>query len=189
MAYDVWETCMFVDIGLKTGACASWVQAWGSMIAILMSGVIAWWQIRAARLGTLRSQRERAFALVESTAEVARSFSMELASIAAAFDQAPQHEPFKKRHWDLEPFRNIQLSALAIPLHDLPDPETVKLMIGFRNLVVTSRSAVARLAKLLDDPVEVAFTANPVALGHLVAAAQANDQRWRDVVLRLARDR
>jgi hypothetical protein len=31
---SIWETCFFLDIGLSASACASWVQAWGTLGAI-----------------------------------------------------------------------------------------------------------------------------------------------------------
>src|SRR6476469_1237636 len=39
MAYDVWQTCVFVP-GLSRGECASWVQAWGSIGAVLVAVLI-----------------------------------------------------------------------------------------------------------------------------------------------------
>lgn len=37
MSTDIAETCMFFAFELKTSECASWVQAWGSIAAILAS--------------------------------------------------------------------------------------------------------------------------------------------------------
>lgn len=47
MAYNVMETCMLVSMGLTRSECASWVQAWGSIGAILMA---VWGVQRAHRL-------------------------------------------------------------------------------------------------------------------------------------------
>lgn len=41
MAYDVWQSCMLIDIGLNKSECASWVQAWGSIGAIAGSFLLA----------------------------------------------------------------------------------------------------------------------------------------------------
>lgn len=40
---DVWQTCFFVP-GFTRSECASWVQAWGSVLAILAAIGIAAWQ-------------------------------------------------------------------------------------------------------------------------------------------------
>lgn len=45
MAYEVLNTCLFVP-GLSKSECASWVQAWGSIGAIVLAGFLAWWQWR-----------------------------------------------------------------------------------------------------------------------------------------------
>lgn len=48
MAYDVWQTCILVP-GFSRGECASWVQAIGSILAIVGAFVIAFWQSRKQR--------------------------------------------------------------------------------------------------------------------------------------------
>lgn len=50
MAIAPMETCMFVDylvdIGLKRSDCAAWVQAWGSILAIVATVSTVAWQLR-----------------------------------------------------------------------------------------------------------------------------------------------
>ena len=38
LTYEILETCLFVP-GISRGECASWVQAWGSILAILAAGL------------------------------------------------------------------------------------------------------------------------------------------------------
>lgn len=45
MAYDIWQTCMLVP-GVNADDCASWVQAWGSIAAVLIA---VWVSRRQAR--------------------------------------------------------------------------------------------------------------------------------------------
>lgn len=177
MAYDLGQTCMLVNIGLSRSECASWVQAWGSVLAILMSGLIAWYQIRAARHATLRAHRERGLAMIESIAQLARTFSLQMASAAEAF--SPSYEggaPLVRRGYD--PFKNLESAIQAVQLHDLPDAESVRLLIAFRNLVATSNAAIERLMVLLEDiewiPKE--------PLGALLLAAQEQDASWQKLV-------
>ncbi|WP_019653982.1 hypothetical protein [Variovorax atrisoli] len=54
MAYDIGQTCMLVNIGLSRSECASWVQAWGSIGAIVMAA----WAVHWAHRKQLR-QKER----------------------------------------------------------------------------------------------------------------------------------
>lgn len=46
MAYEFGQTCMLLNIGLTRAECASWVQAWGSIIAIGAAAAGVWWQVR-----------------------------------------------------------------------------------------------------------------------------------------------
>ncbi|MBK6007626.1 hypothetical protein JJB11_16120 [Ramlibacter ginsenosidimutans] len=48
MAYDIFQSCMLVP-GLSRSECASWVQAWGSLIAIGAAFIVGNSQIRVAR--------------------------------------------------------------------------------------------------------------------------------------------
>lgn len=59
MAYDVWQTCMLVS-GVDERDCASWVQAWGSIAAILAAVGIAWWQRHTDRSEAAGIARVRA---------------------------------------------------------------------------------------------------------------------------------
>lgn len=49
MAYEIWQTCALVNIGLTRGECASWVQAWGSIAAILIAVRVSRKQYRDAQ--------------------------------------------------------------------------------------------------------------------------------------------
>jgi hypothetical protein len=59
MAYNVWETCMLVSIGLTRSECASWVQAWGSVLAIGGAFVLLFFQVRSARMQAIELERRR----------------------------------------------------------------------------------------------------------------------------------
>lgn len=185
MVNNVWQTCMLVDMGLTRSECASWVQAWGSIIAILASGLIAWIQIHAARRATLRAQRERALATVDAVTQLARSFSLQMASLAAQLDGDTAFDPTRKRSLNFDPFRTTESGVQAVQLHDLPDAPSVRMLIEFRNLINTSDMALKRLVAMMDDPFQASgITAAP--LHHLVLAAQRNDEKWRELVVQLS---
>lgn len=165
-------------------AWAGWVQAFGSIAAILASGVIAAWQMNVTKRDAERDRLDRGMALVEAVGTLAHSFLQEMASMAARFQDRESALDLRRHRSDDSIFKNIELSVLDIPLQDLPDRETIKLMVNFRNLVFTSRSAVGELLDRLANPVEaVLFQGKP--LDHLVAAAQANDEQWKNALKRL----
>lgn len=80
MAYVISETCMLVNLGLTRGECASWVQAWGSILAIVVAILVVvlghGLQQRARRQdeedGYTRSL-EHAYQVVDGAAQVARN--------------------------------------------------------------------------------------------------------------------
>eukprot|EP00456_Euglypha_rotunda_P038527 TRINITY_DN2961_c0_g2_i1.p3 TRINITY_DN2961_c0_g2~~TRINITY_DN2961_c0_g2_i1.p3 ORF type:complete len:188 (-),score=25.48 TRINITY_DN2961_c0_g2_i1:530-1093(-) len=185
MTGNIWQTCMLVDMGLTRSECASWVQAWGSGIAILASGLIAWVQIYVAKRSTMRAQRERALATVDAVAQLARSFSMQMASLAAQLDGDTGFDPTRKRGLNFDPFRTIEGAVQAVQLHDLPDTPSVKLMIEFRNLINTCDMALKRLIAMMEDPAQV-FGITAAPLNHLVLAAQHNDEKWKELVVQLS---
>jgi hypothetical protein len=73
MGYNVWETCLFVP-DFSRVECASWVQAWGSIIAIGGAFAIAYFQARhLQKLEAVRQDAERREMCV-TVAEQLRNF-------------------------------------------------------------------------------------------------------------------
>lgn len=56
---NVWQTCFLVP-GLTRSECASWVQAWGSILAIFAAVILALWQQRRLRNDEKTKARARA---------------------------------------------------------------------------------------------------------------------------------
>lgn len=78
MAWD--QTCMGFAVGLNRAECASWVQAWGSVLAICAAIAIAVWQKRQDR--RKEDERDRRHALQQMDTLVA------LAEFASALIEA-----------------------------------------------------------------------------------------------------
>lgn len=179
MAYKIAESCMLFDFGLEIGECASWVQAWGSICAILAAGAIARYQIKAAH----KAEQQRAGARVQAVIAIAEAFSDLLASTAGAFDRPPEMVG-KGRMWHLgvswneSAFRSAEATLAAFPLHDLPSAEAVQLLLNFRSLIVTAREAVDRLSRSNAGPLTLTPNRSP-ALDPVVQAARANVTAWK----------
>ncbi|MEO8391177.1 hypothetical protein [Polaromonas sp.] len=52
MVYNVWETCFFVP-GFSQSSCASWAQAWGTFVAVVVTLVLATREQRRIRKSDL----------------------------------------------------------------------------------------------------------------------------------------
>lgn len=179
------ETCVFVE-GVKAGDCASWVQAWGSVAAILVSGLIAGWQIWAANRTAWRARRDQKRAMAEAAAALARQFALQINSLQAELAHSAFYIAGRSRSATFDPFRSLEASVLALPLHEMPDLESMRLLIGFRNLIGTTDAAFKRLVTMLEDPLQ-ATEVKAGVVGHLVSAADTNDQKWKTLVEQLPR--
>lgn len=77
---DIWQTCFLIS-GVKVGDCAAWIQAVGSIFAILVAVGVAYWQRREdRRREDMRDMREsvRQMNVLISMAEKAVSPILEL---------------------------------------------------------------------------------------------------------------
>ncbi len=73
MTYAVEQTCFFFPWGLTPSECASWVQAWGSILAIVGSVALAVWQTRRQLRVTHRQRQAERMQVAEALLALARS--------------------------------------------------------------------------------------------------------------------
>lgn len=167
---------------------ASWVQAIGSIGAILAAAFIATWQIDATRKSAQAERRRKAAVMVEAVTALVRSHLQELESISALVDRHKHYET-RRRMERLDPtevFATIERAAQGIPLHDLPDAEMIRLLVDLQNHIRTNREAIAAVKDLFmkDESdwvaVEVPLGPNVEALRELLRKAeQASDRTAR----------
>lgn len=126
MDYNVWDTCLLFPWGLSREECASWVQAWGSILAIVLAVGIAVYQAKKQQKITLDALAERRrqdhmrtaetlSALAKSSLKLQRAMTGKLNSREAVFDAAKDGLPF-----DMPSLRALERSLDSIELHALP---------------------------------------------------------------------
>jgi len=179
------QICAFVD-SVNPNDCPAWIQAWGSVLAIVASGLIATLQIRAANRSAQRVERDRKRAMAEAAAALARQFALQIASLQATLRDSAFYVPGRKRVATFDPFAPLQASIHSLSLHEMPDIESMRLLIGFRELVATSDVAFKRIVHMLEDP-QQATQVKAEAVEHLVHAARHNDEKWAKFVEELPR--
>lgn len=109
MAYELLETCLGVP-GISISNCASWVQAWGSVGAILVSvGIVQWQHVRTER-SARKANEERAIQRA-----LALHHLIDGAADAAALDGAPSEVD---RLAAVEAFRDRVVSVNATDFDD-----------------------------------------------------------------------
>ncbi len=147
MAYEV--ICRVIAAGAQPAECAAWVQAWGSVGAILVAVVVAWWQFHATLLVARRARREKAFVMVEAVGALLRLYANEIASVGAALERTPAQgvEVYFSFSDPQLMFATVERSIQTIPLHDLPDADSVNLVVAIQHQIRTARDVVARFAK------------------------------------------
>ncbi|RUR65867.1 hypothetical protein EJP67_02210 [Variovorax guangxiensis] len=145
MAYEIGQTCMLVSMGLTRGECASWVQAWGAVVALAVAGAIAVGQIRATRTHAATVERNKRRALIEVIGHLARLLELEIESrsslLKAQIDEHSRRTGFSSG----PPFADVYDAAKAIPIHELPDVEVVRLAFDLRRLTALAISKAQRL--------------------------------------------
>jgi hypothetical protein len=117
MAYEVFETCMLVP-GLSRAECASWVQAWGSIAAILVAVWLANAQIRHAR----KLEEDKQIESDVQRLEVLRALMARAHNLAKNVGDAfttLKDEDFE--HVDAALMFDTHLTLDEIPIFDVPE--------------------------------------------------------------------
>ncbi|MDR6886091.1 MULTISPECIES: hypothetical protein [Variovorax] len=157
-----WQTCMLVR-GLNPSECASWVQAWGTILAIVAAGSFTWWQLRTQRLSTLKARRERLGALIETVSTLYDSLAREVIGVEPFLKRLPEAKMLRTRFAQSPAFSDIERSAQSLPLHEFSDPASVKLAVDLVAVTRLARAAVESVFEQLDgDLAEFVLTQEPL---------------------------
>jgi len=154
MAYELFETCVLVP-GFSRSECASWVQAWGSIFAILAAVGIALHQAKhQAKL--LQQSKIDADAL-----RIGEKFAPAIAIIQAAIDEMNDQyqaglservnsafgvsKDFSERHkWFAKAFSGIEA-------HTMPSVESAKVVLRVQDLFRQADTIMADAAFKLNN--------------------------------------
>lgn len=126
MHYNVWETCLFFPWDLTRGECASWVQAWGSILAIFFAVLVAVYQAKKQQQNTMdalaEERRQDYLRTAETFHELARNclklqrfIAGKLVSRDAVYAAAADGLPF-----DMPNLRALERSLDRIQLPAIP---------------------------------------------------------------------
>lgn len=138
MAYQVLETCLLVP-GIGVDACAAWVQAWGSVLAIVAAILVARHQSKVSQRQVRDSQLQK----IEDT------FGPPIAIIGAAiqcFEMSMKptlEERRKGTDCDLSDVDRATIEGLVtalgeFPAHTLGDPGAVQALLRARAYLSTA---------------------------------------------------
>jgi hypothetical protein len=117
--------CITTD--LSSTDLASWVQAIGSIVAILAATGVAIWQSRQQQKIALAVHREESrhlrreaakslLVVCRNCARASAHFASELSSREAVYQVAS-----REKHFDFEELTALRDAAASMPLHQLPD--------------------------------------------------------------------
>lgn len=155
-----WESCMLVR-GLSPSECASWVQAWGSIAAILIAVAVAWWQWFSAKLKEAMREKALAFCKMEMVYELAREAVALINTMPGRGCASEEANAFAKI------FSKARFRETSGALQSLGPIDFVEA----KSLV-----AVRKLIALLEQ-VEALSAANL----HLFKTADGPEGRWRSI--------
>lgn len=166
----------------------AWVQAVGSVVAIFASGGIAWWQLRATNASARVAARQKALVMVEAVGTLIRAHLNELESFSALLEYH-DYLATRDRMERLDPnalFATTERAAQSIPLHDLPDGETIRLVVELQNHIRTNRSVAARLKAYYGDG-ESDWVMTSFPLGPNIEAARGLVEKYTLALKRVSR--
>lgn len=147
--YPGWDV---IGIWFNTRDMPAWVQAVGSVLALLVALGVAAWQTGRARALAAAERLERALVTVQTIGVLIDLYAAEVASVNAAIGK-PRNEvgDYLSRMTPENQFSSIERYAQAIPLHDLPDVASAQLTIALMNNIQTTRAAVSVLKTAFED--------------------------------------
>jgi hypothetical protein len=150
MAYEIGQTCMLVNMGLSRSECASWVQAWGSLLAVVGAAVGIWWQVRKQA-----QQRAEDLRRIEAEHEKARVAEevRRLSAIAGTFFQcivilrrievASRARLRNEIELEMQSLGRLVDLVASIPALDVPDLYASYAIAEARSVYTTLRSGIA----------------------------------------------
>ena len=144
-------SALCVTTDLSSSELASWVQAFGSIVAIFAAAMIAVWQARRQQEIALAVHREESrharresakslLVLCRNCANASAHFTSELSSMEAIYLVASG-----EKHFDFEELTALRDAAASVQLHQLPD-----VLIG-------PAMALAATVRQLRQTVEIAI--------------------------------
>lgn len=152
---------------LENGDKAGWLQAIGTVVAILASGWIAVWQANKQYKNSLRLQdiqdKNKEIILTESVVEIIKNSA---ARVKYVYDSLNTRQDvydiaIKNKYYDFEGLIDVVESLKQIPLKDLPSPMLVTsvmtLISGIRQLEIQVDKAIANHSKMNASDYSVFF--------------------------------
>jgi hypothetical protein len=172
---NVWETCLLSSIGLTRSECAAWVQAWGSILAIVATGAATWIALRGQIKLQRRQQQESdrraltaAFMIASNAAEVVKKIGRFRNDPSRTESQADR-DAFRR---DLEVvIESCRQSYLA----QLPTESAIKSMIRIKDHLQHAHALTEAAVQFQNMPVQCGpHYAEPL----LPVFGELDDLRW-----------
>ena len=141
-----------VIAALNSLATANWVQAIGSVVAILVAIWVAAWQndrARDARAAEERASRRKALETVQMLALKATNM-IESAANATADPQADAYQDYLVLGFNAEVFEDMRGTLERIALHELPDPDAAIALHSLRRAFIETEKEMSELRRTND---------------------------------------
>ncbi len=161
-----WDTCMLVR-GLNPSECASWVQAWGSILGIAAASAGVFWQVRKQRQQALEARVEQARSIANAVFWC-RMYATELVEMVAT-SRNPTSAVQNAAHWVSE--------LEAIPLLAFP---TFEIKNAARRVVSAGQDLRrADAIPLIDDRARfINYNDRGLSLANAAASAEFLIEGW-----------
>lgn len=168
MAYEIWESCVLIP-GFSRSECASWVQAWGSIGAILAAAYFVWLQDRLELRRQERAEHARVVGRVAVIYEIARASAHHVRRMQERVDTREKLEAEATKlelgtaGFDMSALRTIEAPLASLNLAELEDPEVVNgvmiLLFEVRQFRELVQQAMSRRRQLSTQEFDAALAA------------------------------
>jgi len=134
LGIDWWPFCM------TKAEWSGWVQAIGSIGAIVFAGWIARRQIEAAARATKIAKFESAMVMEATIGALANHVLGEVRTLALAFEKVSFARDFGRKHSAESLFAEAEDSLRSIPMQQLPSAAAVNRLVGLLKCIKTARN-------------------------------------------------
>lgn len=171
MAYDIAQTCFLLPIDLNRSECASWVQAWGTILALIVAiGVPATQMWRAQRVSRTAA-RNRTSAFIGAMHAVQAGCNHAIGKLKLMNFGTGKPDP-DFYDYDLVFIRRAETALARFMAHDIADVELHYALTSLEEEIAASLIAAHKFRDCTDHDVPVWKSGFIRAIGDVSTAAE-----------------
>jgi hypothetical protein len=135
---------------LDGGQWAAWIQAIGSIIAIVASAVLVWWQHHLEAGRESKKEAQKRYDFISAVTAVVHDIAGLIESAAQAANNPEERENYFSDDSDRRKLSDCLHALNAIPAHELPGYELASRLIALRHITQDALSSWASFVEIMN---------------------------------------